>query len=156
MELKDLAGRSVVVSTSVWRSRGGVRYLSTGEIKSIQKEMSARGIRQFRYCIHSSDNEACHQMIIFHNRPQVINWHAQTGRDGQVFYMCLEGEMEIIMAAEKKKMSYRLSNDPGFSKMVSIPRNRFRRVVTLSSHSVFVEMAEGPFMDSDTIWRTSV
>ena len=155
MSIESILKRSTVESECVWRATGKVSYLSNLDILSLRNYSSRKGLRQFRYCLHTKNEDTLQKMLIFHNRPQAINWHAQLNRPGSVYYMCLEGELEIVVV-EEKIIRHRLGAKKSLLSQICMPRNLFRRVITNSSNSIFLEIAEGPFIDSDTIWKASL
>lgn len=155
MSIESILKRSIVESECVWRATGKISYLSNQDIFYLRNYSSGKGLRQFRYCLHEKNEDTLQKMLIFHNRPQVINWHAQLNRPGYVYYICLEGEVEIVVK-EKKFVSHRLGTKCSLLSQICLPRDLFRRVITNSSNSIFLEIAEGPFVDSDTIWSVSL
>ena len=149
----------IKLNDRVWQSNEFPAHLNHLEIKSMQKISKDLGIRQFRYCLHSNNAFPLQQMIIFHNYPQAINWHRQR-KTGIVFYYIIKGQIDIVLCSNKIK-KYKLSSfeNNNFKEnlsMVSLPKDIFRRIITNSSESIFLEIANGPFNDEDTIWNYNI
>ena len=93
-------------------------------------------------------------MIIFHNYPQAINWHLQLDQ-GIVFYHVIKGQVDIVLSNNKKKIIHlsepTSQNDDKFSTMVSVPKNIYRRIITNSRDSIFLEITNVSFCDSKTL-----
>ncbi len=149
----------IKLNNRVWQSNDFPAQISHHEIKNMQKISKDLGIRQFRYCLHSDNRFPLQQMIIFHNYPQAINWHCQRN-DGIVFYYLIKGQIDIILNSAKiKKYKLSSSENNNFAEnlsMVSLPKNVFRRIITNSSESIFLEISTGSFNDEDTIWNYKI
>ncbi len=157
MTIEMIQSKSIAISSNVWQSTEELTYLSNKEIKAMQKYSQSQEIRQFRYCLHTNNQEGIQKMIIFHNRPQVINWHGQLNQQGCISYICIEGSMEIVVNMNYQKRVFKLDSiDNSSINHLSIPKNYYRRVITNSECSIFWEIGQGPFRDSDTIWTSKI
>ena len=147
------------LNSRVWQSATFPSELTHKEIFLMQKRSKDLGIRQFRYCLHNNNDDLLQQMIIFHNYPQAINWHLQLDQ-GIVFYQVIKGQVDIVLSNNKKKIIHlsepTSQNDDKFSTMVSVPKNIYRRIITNSRDSIFLEITNGSFCDSKTLWKTSI
>ncbi len=151
--------KSKVLNERVWQANELPSQLLQEELAAMQKESRELGIRQFRYCLHSDNDSALQQMVIFHNYPQVINWHCQP-KGGIVFYYVIKGQIDIILSSDRTR-EYKLSSEAkstqnNYLSMLSIPKNIFRRIITNSDDSIFLEISSGKFEDNDTIWTNSI
>lgn len=152
----NIKERSRAIKDNVWQSLHEDNTLTNKEIDQLKIYSMNKGFRQFRYCLHKSNKELVQKMIIFHNRPQVINWHAQKKKTKSVYYICLEGQMEIVTWESGREHRIKLGENIDDNKHANLPAFKYRRVITNSESSIFVEVAEGPFDDADTIWKISM
>ncbi len=157
MNFNELKARSHMLNDCVWQSKDECISLGLQEIKILQDYSQQMDLRQFRYCLHSDNNNRLHKMLIFHNYPQAINWHAQVEKESNIFYHCLEGTISVVVSITGAQHHFHLSADDNkHDSFLSIPRMHYRRIITETHQSVFLEIAEGPFSDSDTMWKYSL
>ena len=105
----------------------------------------------FRICMHIDDKLKTHEMLMMHIKPVTVGPLKQA--KNFLSYHILEGEMLIrIMDNNGKEINqYILSNNNGF-KSLRLKADKFRKIITKSPFAIFLEVASGPFKDSDTIW----
>ena len=64
--------------------------------------------------------------------------------------------MEIVTWENGREHRIKLGENIDDNKHANLPAFKYRRVITNSESSIFVEVAEGPFDDADTIWKISM
>jgi cupin fold WbuC family metalloprotein len=104
-----------------------------------------------RLCLHKSDKNKINSMIMIHVTNQIVGPLKQHKK--YIAYHIIFGYIQIILNQKSKKNIFNLKSN-GDNKNLLIPANEFRSIKSLSSPSIFLEIAEGPFKDSDTIWKT--
>jgi len=104
-----------------------------------------------RICMHIDDKLKTHEMLIMHIKPISVGPLKQA--KNFLSYHIIEGEMLIRIFDNKGKEinKYMLSNHNGF-KSLRLKADKFRKIITKSSFAIFLEITNGPFKDSDTIW----
>ena len=90
-------------------------------------------------------------MIMIHTKNQIVGPLKQHKKF--ISYHIIFGYIQIGLIEKSKKQLFKLK-DNGDNKNLLIPANIFRTINSLSSPSIFLEVAEGPFKDSDTIWKS--
>ena len=93
-------------------------------------------------------------MIIIHTQTTFVAPHRQKSKSS-VAYVILEGKL-VLSLYDKSGKNYEQilldSSNPSANKIIRLSPQVFRSVQSLSEYVVFIEIAEGPFEDSDTIW----
>ena len=103
-----------------------------------------------RLCLHKSDKNKINSMIMIHTNKQIVGPLKQKKK--YIEYHILFGYLQISLIQKSRIKIFKL-NIKGDHKNLSIPANVFRTIESFSSPAIFLEIAEGPFKDSDTIWR---
>ena len=142
----------------VWIANRDVAAVTNEDIKDIAAFSKDSGYRQFRICFHENQSDKTHVMLIVHNLPQSIYWHMQPKKQ-KVTYICLTGEIKVITKRGDRIALPSGDNHNDFNychnsinRFASLKRDIPRAISTVSSQSVFLEICDGPFEDSDTIW----
>lgn len=112
-----------------------------------------RGLPVFRICLHQNDVEGIHEMLMVHTRPVHIGPLKQDKTS--LSYHMLDGVADISLYDSVGTCNRTIRVDSGDSfcgRFVRLKANVFRSIHTLSRHSIFLEVASGPFADNETIW----
>jgi cupin fold WbuC family metalloprotein len=100
-----------------------------------------------RICMHLSDQEKYHEMMIIHCVPQKVGPLRQNKKS--ISFHIVYGKLKIYL--HKYKLKIMLDKDNNSS--TRLPANIYRTVNSKDEFCIFLEVAEGPFKDSDTIWK---
>ena len=116
-----------------------------------------RNVPVFRCCLHTSDQNDVHEMLMIHTRPSSVGPLRQ--KKTSLSYHLFEGAMTIKLHTENGEVTseYFLGNGPSADARVTSLRlnaSEYRSVHSTSHYSIFLEVASGPFQDSDTVWLT--
>lgn len=120
------------------------------------KELSKiKKIRVSRICLHRSDDDLLHEMIMIHTKKTSVGPLKQ--KNNSISYHILEGNLSIITYSKNKKKlkKYNLSKDITSIfdlRSIRIDPNKFREIKSNSLFCIFLEITNGPFNDNDTIW----
>lgn len=112
-----------------------------------------RGLPVFRICLHQNDDEGIHEMLMVHTRPVHIGPLKQDKTS--LSYHMLDGVADISLHDDAGACNRTIridSNDNVCGRFVRLKANIFRSIQTISQHSIFLEVASGPFADNETIW----
>lgn len=112
-----------------------------------------RELPVFRVCLHAHDDEGIHEMLMVHTRPVHIGPLKQN--KASLSYHMLDGVADISLYddAGVRNWTVRIdSKEDACARFVRLNANVFRSIQTISQHSIFLEVANGPFADSDTVW----
>ena len=111
-----------------------------------------KSVHKLRVCLHKEDKAMVHEMIIMLLKPQRINPHKQ--EKTTISYHVLEGTAELKLYNDNGKVKYsmNLSSRKSGIQHVRLEANKFRSIRSISNSFVYLEIANGPFRDSDTIW----
>lgn len=120
----------------------------------LMKELAEfRGLPVFRVCLHESDDEGIHEMLMVHTRPVHVGPLKQDKTS--LSYHMLDGTADISLFDDMGicNRTIRVDSDDNFcGRFVRLKANVFRSIQTISQHSIFLEVASGPFADDETIW----
>lgn len=115
------------------------------------KELAVlRNIPICRICLHPDDQCDIHEMFMIHTKPTSVGPLKQNKTS--LSYHIIEGELTIKMYDSQGEMlqTYLLRQNNWIS--LRLFANQYRSVHSTSSFSIFLEVASGPFQDSDTVW----
>ncbi len=120
------------------------------------KELAClRGIPTFRVCLHTDDQSDIHEMVMVHTAPTSVGPLKQ--RKTSLSYHVFEGSLTIkrhdevgCVLSEQVIGEGKPSQSPAVS--VRLNATEFRSVHSTSPYCIFLEVASGPFQDSDTVW----
>jgi 8-oxo-dGTP diphosphatase len=114
-----------------------------------------RNVQVFRVCLHTDDQCDIHEMLMVHTVAGAVGPLKQNKTS--LSYHVLEGALTVTQHDEAGLAfrDYLLGESPS-----SEPRNlslrlkasEYRTIRSTSQFSIFLEVASGPFQDSDTIW----
>ena len=124
------------------------------EIYLFKELAKAKEVNVFRLCLHSDDDEVIHEMIIMHTQSTFVAPHKQKHRNSMSYYV-IEGKLRLSLYDDEGKEYEQISlgtSDQSENKIIRLEPQIFRSVKSLSEYAIFVEIAQGPFNDSDTIW----
>lgn len=120
----------------------------------LMKELAAyRDLPLCRVCLHASDNEPIHEMLMMHTRPQLVGPLKQN--KSSLSYHMLDGAADIRLYDEQGAcLQYmHLDSDDSFCRCsLRLDANVFRSMKTVTPYAIFLEVAGGPFKDDDTVW----
>jgi len=120
----------------------------------LMKELAEfRGLPVFRVCLHQSDDEGIHEMLMVHTRPVCIGPLKQ--EKTSLSYHMIDGVADVSLYddAGACNRTIRVDGAGGFcERFVRLKANAFRSIQTISRHSIFLEVASGPFADNETVW----
>lgn len=100
-----------------------------------------------RICLHKDDKNKVHEMIMIHCFPQEVGPLMQNKKS--ISFHVLYGTLELYLY--KYKLKILLDKDNNIS--TRIPADSYRLIKSTNEFCIFIEVAEGPFKDSDTIWK---
>jgi 8-oxo-dGTP diphosphatase len=151
LRVNDLTKRN----ERVFYARRNPCVLPRQQIFLLKELASLRDLPVFRVCLHTRDDADIHEMMMVHTRPSSVGPLKQNKTS--LSYHMVSGALTIRMHDESGAVSkeYLLGEGPASeSRGVSIRLDaaQFRSVHSTSPFSIFVEVASGPFQDSDTVW----
>lgn len=121
------------------------------------KELAAyRELPMARICLHSSDDEPIHEMLMLHTRPQIVGPLKQD--KSSLSYHMLDGAADFRLHDDQGGRTWesRLDTDNNFcARSLRLDARVFRSMQTISPYAIFLEVAGGPFKDNDTVWLNS-
>jgi cupin fold WbuC family metalloprotein len=129
--------------------------LSEQYIHLLKELARYRGLHTFRVCLHQSDNEPIHEMVMVHTRPNLVGPLKQNKTT--LSYHMLDGVADVCLLNDAGEPFWKMrldSSDSSCSRSVRLQAGVYRTIQTLSSYAIFLEIASGPFVDSDTIWMS--
>jgi cupin fold WbuC family metalloprotein len=109
-----------------------------------------------RVCLHLSDQDPVHEMLMIHTGPMCIGPLRQERKTSLSYHM-LDGKAEIgLYDNDGVQLSScaMSSDDATVPSSVRLDASTFRTIRSLSPYAIFLEVAAGPFVDNDTIWLT--
>ncbi len=120
----------------------------------LMKELAEfRGLPIFRICLHENDDEGIHEMLMVHTRPVLVGPLKQDKTS--LSYHMLDGVADILLHDDTGACNRTIrvnSGDNSCGRFVRLKANVFRSIQTISQHSIFLEVASGPFADNETVW----
>ena len=92
-------------------------------------------------------------MYMFHSRPYSVGPLKQYKES--ISYHIVDGLLEISTNNQDKKiiLGSELFENETLSRSYRLKPNEFRMVESKSEYCIFLEVNNGPFKDSDTIWK---
>jgi cupin fold WbuC family metalloprotein len=112
-----------------------------------------RGLLVVRVCLHRSDDEPIHEMLMAHTAPQSVGPLKQN--KSSLSYHMLAGAADVSLHDDEGAILSTIridSDDPAAARSVRLLASTFRTFRTVSPYAIFLEVAGGPFVDQDTIW----
>ncbi len=120
----------------------------------LMKELAAyRGLPIFRVCLHQTDDEPIHEMLMMHTRPLTVGPLKQD--KSSLSYHMLDGAADLRLHDDQGACTWesRIDSDDNFRpRSLRLNARVFRSMQTVSPYAIFLEVAGGPFKDDDTVW----
>jgi 8-oxo-dGTP diphosphatase len=156
---------SLLGFNDLWKKHERVFYakqnpciLSRQQMFLLKALACLRNVPVFRVCLHTDDQCDVHEMLMVHTRPTTVGPLKQDKTS--LSYHVFEGSLTIKMYDEEAAVSkeYYLGDGPpselrGTS--LRLNASQYRSVHSTSPFAIFLEVASGPFQDSDTVWLAS-
>ncbi|WP_185805746.1 WbuC family cupin fold metalloprotein [Chlorobium phaeovibrioides] len=127
--------------------------LSKQQMVLLREYARMRNCPIFRCCMHVDDADDVHEMLMVH--PGHCDVGPLKQEKTSLSYHMIDGELEICLYDEDGVMvsAQRLSSADGdLPRSIRLKAGQYRSIHTRSPHAIFIEVASGPFKDSDTIW----
>lgn len=140
----------------VYYARATPAAVSRRELALLRELARFRQLPFCRICLHCSDDESVHEMLMIHTHPLNVGPLRQD-RNAALSYHMLEGAAEISLHDERGVRVWvsRIDSDrPEAPISVRLNASEFRSIRSLTPYAIFLEVASGPFRDHDTIWMT--
>lgn len=137
-----------------YSSASNASLISDNEIEEVLDFVSKKNIKLFRICFHKDDGEHINEMLMFHTESQLIGPLKQSNKPS-LSYLVLKGEAEVRLFNSKKEIIKTInlsSSNPSKSRYCRLDAATWRTIESTSENFVFLEVAAGPFKDSDTLW----
>ena len=125
--------------------------LGIREIREIRTFAEQSPTRRARICLHKTNSDYLHEMIVALCYDSVIKPHRHLNKS-ESFYV-LEGELLITIYSNDGEISRTIQLGPpdqAISSFCRLPRNCWHSTRSLSGCSVFLETTEGPFSPNAT------
>lgn len=122
----------------------------------ILKELAVvKDLAVLRVCLHTDDEADIHEMIMIHSKPSKVGPHKQLKTS--LSYHIIEGELLVELFDDKGSQinDFLISNNKQKETgaiSLRLDAKQYRAVSSRSPFAIFLEVASGPFQDSDTIW----
>lgn len=154
----------LLVFNNCWKKNERVFYakknpciLSRQQMFLLKALARLRSVPVFRVCLHTDDQCDVHEMLMVHTTPTTVGPLKQNKTS--LSYHVLEGSLTIRMHDESAAVleEYYLGDgQPSERRGTSLRLNasQYRSVHSTSPFAIFLEVASGPFQDSDTLWLT--
>ena len=129
--------------------------LSRQRIFLLKEIASLRNTPVFRVCMHTDDLCDIHEMLMVHTTPTSIGPLKQNKTS--LSYHIIEGILEIELHDDhgRRLKKFVLSKNNLVTSHLSSLRlraNEYRSIRSTTPFAIFLEVASGPFQDSDTQW----
>jgi len=129
--------------------------ISSSQVADLLKLAQNSPIKRARACLHGSDSELLHVMLIVALKESDIPIHRHGNRDE--YYVVLDGKLELSLYDEvlsvKEEKSLNPYGSPGvFTNFVRT--NEWHQIKILSEFAVFLEITQGPFRREATDFPT--
>lgn len=139
----------------VFYARENPCALSRQQIVLLKELACMRKTPVFRVCMHTDDQCDIHEMLMVHTSPASVGPLKQNKTS--LSYHVIEGSLTIKMHDDTGvvlKEYFLGEGRPSELRSASIRLNarKYRSVHSTSPFSIFLEVASGPFQDSDTLW----
>jgi len=137
----------------VYYASGTPAALDMQSIMMIKELAAYRELPMARICLHISDQEPIHEMLMLHTQPQIIGPLKQD--KSSLSYHMIDGEANLRLHDNQGVCTSesRLDSNDNFSaRSLRLDAKLFRTMQTVSPYAIFLEVAGGPFKDNDTVW----
>jgi len=112
----------------------------------------------FRVCLHTSNNEITHEMLMIHTYPQCTKPHRTSvskNKNKTVSYHAIDGEAVVYLYDKNGNVTDEIaisSYDDNQPYLCRLNAEIFRSMKSSTNYFMFLETSSGPFNDSDTVW----
>ena len=136
----------------VYYSNSTPSIINKNNIILLKEIAKYKGLSVCRICMHTSDSEIIHEMLMIHTKPHYTKPLKQNKKS--LSYHVIEGFAELKLyddsgVVQKNILIGDRESDQSFIRLDS---KIFRSLESKSDYFIFLEVASGPFKDSDTIW----
>ena len=141
------------VNPEVFHSKENFFSLSKEDINKLVTLAKSTSRGRVRYCSHSSDQDALHEMFIVHPRDAYVRPHKHLDKIESM--LVIDGEVDYIMFDDNGKVDNIIkmgdfkTNKPFYQ---TIRKDKFHTLIIKSEWLVFLEITNGPFNKKDTIF----
>ena len=151
LEYNDLVKKN----DRVFYARKNPCGISRQQIFIVKELALLRNIQVFRICLHIDDSHDIHEMLMVHTKPTSVGPLRQNKTS--LSYHIMEGDLKVNMHDKTGALldEFILGNsEPSNQGLISLRLNasEYRSVHSTSDFAIFMEVASGPFKDSDTEW----
>ena len=157
---ENLIEKNIINHLNILKKNERVYYSKNNNFSISKKDLyfflylsQIRNIEVSRICLHKDDDSNLHEMYMFHSRPYSVGPLKQNKET--ISYHIVDGLLEISTNGQDKKiiLGSELFENETLSKSYRLRPNEFRIVESKSDYCIFLEVNNGPFKDSDTIWK---
>ena len=141
------------VNSEVYHSKENFFSLSKEDINKLITLAKASPRGRIRYCSHSSDQDALHEMFIVHPKGAYVRPHKHLDKIESM--LVIDGDVDYIMFNDSGKVDNVVkmgdfkSNKPFYQ---TIRKDKFHTLIIKSEWLVFLEITNGPFNKRDTVF----
>jgi len=127
-------------------------FLETDDLDNLITLSGMKNIDKFRICMHKNDKAHIQEMLLILLKPQFIKPHKQ--EKSTISYHVIEGLAELRLYDDNGNVEFvrNLSSTESGIQHIRLEANKFRSIRSISNSFVYLEIANGPFRDSNTIW----
>ena len=150
--------RLIKKNNRVFYSKDLPFYFKKKHIYMLKELARFKKIPLFRVCLHCSDRDLVHEMLMIHTKPQYIKPHCTKiykNQNKTVSYHVIDGESIINIHDDDGNVIKEIamsSSDNNKASSCRLNANIFRSMRSLTDSFLFLETSSGPFNDSDTVW----
>ena len=140
-------------NSEVYHSKENFFSLSKEDISMLISLAKNTTRGRIRYCSHSSDQEALHEMFIVHPKGAYIRPHKHLDKIESM--LVIDGEVDYIMFDDNGKVDNIVKMGDFDTKKPfyqTIRKDKFHTLIIKSEWLVFLEVTQGPFKKEDTIF----
>lgn len=157
---ENLIEKNIIKHLNILKKNERVYYSKNDNLSISKKDLffflylsQIRNIEVSRICLHKDDDSNLHEMYMFHSRPYSVGPLKQNKES--ISYHIVDGLLEISTNSQDKKiiLGSELFENETLSRSYRLRPNEFRMVESKSDYCIFLEVNNGPFKDSDTIWK---
>ena len=161
--VEDRLEQVLLARANLWKKNERVYYairspaeIAPQDLVLLRELARYRKLPFCRVCLHQSDQDPVHEMLMIHTGPMCIGPLRQE-RKSSLSYHMFDGKAEIGLYDNDgvRLSSCAISSDDATEpSSVRLDASTFRTIRSLSPYAIFLEVAAGPFVDNDTIWLT--
>ncbi|WP_045212440.1 WbuC family cupin fold metalloprotein [Desulfonatronovibrio magnus] len=140
-------------SSEVYHAQSSSSKISKLDIDILISKADDNEQKRSRYCVHESIDETVHEMVIVHSKGMYVRPHKHIEKsesmlvlDGLVDYYTFDDHGNVVsvekMAGYSSRHCFYISNR----------NSAYHSIIILSDWLVFLEITQGPFAKSDTMF----